>query len=94
LGVTLKRSPLSGWTPGVTADAHVGHAPMRTRLLSLLLPDRLVAAQRMVEATRDELSALAGQQAALRRVATLVARGVGSVALPARRYGHAPRGLR
>ncbi|MDQ1464517.1 MAG: hypothetical protein QOC73_1458, partial [Actinomycetota bacterium] len=38
--------------------------------------DRLVAAQRMVEATRDELSPLAEQQAALRRVATLVARGV------------------
>ncbi|MDT5303855.1 MAG: hypothetical protein QOG79_7279 [Mycobacterium sp.] len=74
--MTLKRSPLPGWAPGVTADAKVGHAPMRTRLLSLLLPDRLVAAQHMVEATRDELSALAGQQAALRRVATLVARGV------------------
>jgi signal transduction histidine kinase len=38
--------------------------------------DRLVAAQRMVEATRDDLSPLAEQQAALRRVATLVARGV------------------
>jgi signal transduction histidine kinase len=38
--------------------------------------DSLVAAHRTVEATRDELTALAEQQAALRRVATLVARGV------------------
>jgi signal transduction histidine kinase len=86
--MTQKRSPLPGRMSGANADAQVGHAPVRTRLLSLLLrpgrdvterqreQDRLVAAQRMVEATRDELGALAEQQAALRRVATLVARGV------------------
>ena len=38
--------------------------------------DRLREAQRMVEASHAEVSALAEQQAALRRVATLVARGV------------------
>ena len=38
--------------------------------------DRLHEAQRLVEASRDELGVLAEQQAALRRVATLVARGV------------------
>jgi PAS domain S-box-containing protein len=38
--------------------------------------DRLCEAQRKVAASRDELSVLAEQQAALRRVATLVARGV------------------
>jgi hypothetical protein len=38
--------------------------------------DRLRDAQRMVEASRDELGVLAEQQASLRRVATLVARGV------------------
>jgi PAS domain S-box-containing protein len=38
--------------------------------------DRLQEAQRMVEASHAEVSALAEQQAALRRVATLVARGV------------------
>ncbi|MCW3064962.1 MAG: domain S-box, partial [Solirubrobacterales bacterium] len=38
--------------------------------------DRLREAQRMVEASRDELRVLADEQAALRRVATLVARGV------------------
>jgi PAS domain S-box-containing protein len=38
--------------------------------------DRLREAQRMVEASHAEVSALAAQQAALRRVATLVARGV------------------
>jgi PAS domain S-box-containing protein len=38
--------------------------------------DRLREAQRMVEASHTEVSALAEQQAALRRVATLVARGV------------------
>jgi PAS domain S-box-containing protein len=38
--------------------------------------DRLRKAHRMVEASRDELSALAAQQSALRLVATLVARGV------------------
>ena len=37
--------------------------------------DELRQAQLTVEASRDELSALAGRQAALRRVATLVARG-------------------
>jgi PAS domain S-box-containing protein len=37
--------------------------------------DRLREAQRMVEASRDELGVLAEQQAALRRVATLVAGG-------------------
>ena len=37
--------------------------------------DRLRDAQRMVQASRDELTRLALQQAALRRVATLVARG-------------------
>ncbi len=37
--------------------------------------DELRQAQRSVEASRDELSVLARQQAALRRVATLVARG-------------------
>ena len=37
--------------------------------------DELRQAQQTVEASRDELSVLAGQQAALRRVATLVARG-------------------
>jgi signal transduction histidine kinase len=36
-----------------------------------------VERRRQVEASRDELSALAGQQAALRRVAMLVARGAG-----------------
>jgi signal transduction histidine kinase len=43
--------------------------------------DRLRQAHRMVEASRDELSALAKQQAALRRVATLVARGVAPAAV-------------
>ncbi|WP_082965256.1 DUF4118 domain-containing protein [Mycobacterium sp. ACS1612] len=38
--------------------------------------DRLREAQRMVEASHAKVSALAEQQAALRRVATLVARGV------------------
>jgi PAS domain S-box-containing protein len=38
--------------------------------------DRLREAQRMVEASHAEVSALAEQQAALRRVATMVARGV------------------
>ena len=38
--------------------------------------DRLREAQRMVEASRDALGVLAEQQASLRRVATLVARGV------------------
>ncbi|WP_457149435.1 DUF4118 domain-containing protein [Mycobacterium sp. URHB0021] len=38
--------------------------------------DRLREAQRMIEASHAEVSALAEQQAALRRVATLVARGV------------------
>jgi PAS domain S-box-containing protein len=37
--------------------------------------DELRQAQHTVEASRDELSVLAGQQAGLRRVATLVARG-------------------
>jgi len=37
--------------------------------------DELRQAQHTVEASRDELSVLAGQQAALRRVATVVARG-------------------
>jgi len=36
----------------------------------------LLEAQRRLEESRDELEALAGEQAALRRVATLVARGV------------------
>ncbi|HEV7685630.1 MAG TPA: PAS domain S-box protein, partial [Acidimicrobiia bacterium] len=40
-----------------------------------LAEDRLNEAQRMVEASRDELHFLAGEQAALRRVATLVAGG-------------------
>src|SRR6478609_1404725 len=43
--------------------------------------DRLREAQRMVEASHAEVSALAEQQAALRRVATLVARGIDNVAL-------------
>ena len=38
--------------------------------------DRLREAQRMLEASRDALGVLAEQQASLRRVATLVARGV------------------
>jgi PAS domain S-box-containing protein len=38
--------------------------------------DELRRAQRMVETSRDELRVLADEQAALRRVATLVARGV------------------
>jgi PAS domain S-box-containing protein len=38
--------------------------------------DELRQAQHMVEASRDELAVLADQQTALRRVATLVARGV------------------
>jgi signal transduction histidine kinase len=38
--------------------------------------DRLREARRMIKASRDELGVLAEQQAALRRVATLVARGV------------------
>ena len=38
-------------------------------------PNRLVDAPRKVDASRDRLSVLAEQQAALRRVATLVARG-------------------
>ena len=38
--------------------------------------DELRRAQRMVESSRDELRVLADEQAALRRVATLVARGV------------------
>jgi PAS domain S-box-containing protein len=38
--------------------------------------DELRQAQRMVEASRDELAVLVDQQTALRRVATLVARGV------------------
>lgn len=38
--------------------------------------DRLRETQQMVETSRDEVSMLAEQQAALRRVATLVARGV------------------
>jgi PAS domain S-box-containing protein len=38
--------------------------------------DELRQAQHTVEASRDELSVLAGQQASLRRIATLVARGV------------------
>jgi PAS domain S-box-containing protein len=38
--------------------------------------DELLAAQRLVEASRDDLRMLADEQAALRRVATLVARGV------------------
>src|SRR4030081_589463 len=38
--------------------------------------DELRETQRMVEASRDELRLLADEQAALRRVATLVAQGV------------------
>lgn len=46
--------------------------------------DRLREAQRMIEVSHGEVSALAEQQAALRRVATLVARGVNpSEAYPA-----------
>src|SRR5256714_9846829 len=63
-----------------------GAGPMRTEGLMYAaarnVPDRGRAAdelrepQRMVEASRDELRLLADEQAALRRVATLVAQGV------------------
>ena len=52
--------------------------------------DKLQQAQAVAEVSRDELSELAGQQAALRRVATLVARGakpVGNVFNGGRRDG-------
>ena len=56
--------------------------------------DRLREAQRMVEASHAEVSALAEQQAALRRVATLVARGVDPAQVYPAAVAELSRGLR
>src|SRR6202165_4398660 len=63
-----------------TSEAQVGPAPTSARLVSAGLARTRAAEadrrRREVEASRDELRALAELQASLRRIATLVARGV------------------
>src|SRR6202171_5289155 len=63
-----------------TSEAQVGPAPTSARLVSAGLARTRAAEadrrRREVEASRDELRALSELQASLRRIATLVARGV------------------
>jgi signal transduction histidine kinase len=60
----------------VAADGGVLYAAARDVTDRRREQERLREAQKMIVASRDELSVLAEQQAALRRVATLVAKGV------------------
>jgi PAS domain S-box-containing protein len=63
------------WSVRPVPDEGLVYAAGRDTTDSRRAVEQLREAQRMVEASRDELRVLAEEQAALRRVATLVARG-------------------
>ena len=65
------------WTPQEERLFQAIGRRLADALDTLLMFQDVREAHRMVEASRDELRLLAEEQAALRRVATLVARGVG-----------------
>jgi len=63
------------WSTRPAPDEGRGYATARDVTESRRTQDELRNAQRLVQASRDELRILADEQASLRRVATLVARG-------------------